>query len=84
MATTKHSEYCTFDTCSTFCEVRRAAFAAATAAAKRVAIRDIVDELGHLATPYYLAQAGWPLSSVEAAVRRGDIEWTSSGTLETK
>lgn len=78
----KHSEYCTFDACSTFCEVRRAKFAADTAAALRSAIRDVVTQLGHHASPHFLEQAGWPIGEVERAVRRGDVEWTASGTLQ--
>jgi len=78
----QHSIYCTFDTCSTFCEVRRAKFAADTDAAKRAAIRDVVNDLGAYATPYFLEQAGWSRPAVEAAVRRGDIAWTASGGLE--
>lgn len=80
--TLAHSEYCTFTACSTFCAVRRAKHDADVAAAKRAAIRDVVTQLGHHASPYFLEQSGWPRSAVEAAVARGDIRWTSTGNLE--
>ncbi len=79
---TQHSIYCTPNQCSTFCDVRKAEHSASTESAKRSAIRDLVTELGHYASPDKLHECGWPLSSVETAVRKGWIRWTASGHLE--
>lgn len=84
MSQPRHSEYCTLESCSTFCEVRRAEFAAGIDAAKRAAIRDVVEQLGPHASLYFLEQAGWPAPAIEAAVRRGDVVWTAAGILQTR
>ncbi len=78
-----HSPYCTPEACSTFCDVRKATFAAATQEAKRIAIRALVTELGPFyANPSNLAECGWPRDTVERAVAAGWIQWTRDGNLE--
>jgi hypothetical protein len=45
-------------------------------------IASAVRQLGHHANLTNLAHLGWTRRDVQAAVRRGEIAWTASGTLE--
>ena len=43
-----------------------------------------VNDLGHLASPYYLRQLGYSLREIERAVRKGELTWTHDGNLEVR
>jgi hypothetical protein len=45
------------------------------------AIRKAVQDLGHLASPYYLKQLGYTQRQIEKAVADGAICWTRNGDL---
>lgn len=47
------------------------------------AIKNAVDDLGHLGSPYYLKRLGYTQREINAAVEAGALRYTRNGDLRT-